>query len=329
MYKTPTLNNIIPYLYKPDESIGVEVGTDVGQTVLEQGPHPELMKNRRLSVRNMRLSTANRYSVYNLDYDANAVFEERIICINILRAAYYRMVEHGELKTRGFIGQCLFQSLNYAEDAASRGLPLSDWNALEVVSCGWALPAERIMRNFFNLKERIKCKHVDFNLDFFVVSLKIRQILAFIGAHEWARKTFEREFSKAGEGELTAVEKIVLDESDNQVTFANEALGKLEAVDVKVVTSHYACQILLNRAAHYLTKLKNYGLMTEREAGGFLDAIHVNISDLFKYHKLDNQMSDQRKSELLQLWKLVEIQPAEKDAGNIPASGIDEGYVME
>ena len=97
---------------------------------------------------------------------------------------------------------------------------------------------------------------------------------------------------------------------------------------MKLVTSHYACQILLNRAAHYLTKMKNYGLMTEREASGFLDAIHVNISDLFKYH-IDSQMSDQRKSELLQLWKLNEIQPAKKDAGNIPASGIDEGSVME
>ena len=260
--------------------------------------------------------------MYNLDYNANAVFEERIIFINVLRSAYYCMVERGELKARGIIDQSLFQSLNYAEDAALQGLPLSDWNALEVVSCGWALPAGRIMRKIFNLKERIKRRHVNLNLDFFVVSLKAHQILAFIGAHEWARKTFEREFSKAGEGQLTAVEKIVLEESDNQVTFANEALGKLESVDVKMVTSQYACQILLNRAAHYLTKLKNYGLMTEKEASEFLDAIHENICDLWKYREIDNQMSDQRKSELLQSWKLVEIQPAENDATNIPASGI-------
>ncbi len=30
----------------------------------------------------------------------------------------------------------------------------------------------------------------------------------------------------------------------------------------------------------------------------FEDAIHENICDLFKYHAIDNQMSDQRKSEL-------------------------------
>jgi hypothetical protein len=328
------LKNVIPYLYEPDDSTAVEVGTDVAQTILEQCPRTELVKNRRLSVRNMRLSTCKKYSVYNLDYDANAVFEERVIFINVLRSAYYHMVESGELEARGFIGQSLFQSLNYAEDAASRGLPLSDWNALEVVSCGWALPAECIMRKFFNLKERIKGRHVDFNLDFFVVSLKGRQILAFIGAHEWARETFEREFSKAGEGQLTEVEKIVLNESDNQVTFANEALGKLEAVDVKMVTSHYACQILLNRAAHYLEKLKNHGLMTEREAAEYLNAIHVHISDLFKYHETDNHMSEQRKSELLQSWYLVGIEPAINDAAKMskkvaaPASGIDEGSVM-
>jgi hypothetical protein len=327
------LKNLIPYLYQPEVRTGVEFGTDVGQSVLEQCPRIELIKSRRVSVRDLRLSTGNRYSVYNLhsDYDTNAVIEERVIYINCLRCAYYRMVESGELEA-GFIGHSLFQSLKYAEDAATRGLPLSDWNALEVESWwSWVLLAERVMRLFFNMMKGVNVKHVDFNLDFYVVSLRVRQILALIGAHEWARKTFEREFSKAGEGRLTEVEKIVLSESDNQVKLANEALNKLEAVDVTMVTSHYACQILLNKAAHYLTKLNNYGLMTEREVRGFLNEIDKNLSDLFKYQEVDDQMNDRRKEDVLSSWDLgdaISKKPSINDAANLSSMeavpGVDE-----
>jgi hypothetical protein len=309
---------------------------------MEQCPRIELLKSRRVSVQNVKLSIGGINFVYNIGQHGRqthnfAVIEERVIFINCLRCAYYRMVERGELKAAGFVGHSLFRSLNYAEDAASRGLPLSDWTAVEVVSCGWTLRAERIMRLFFNVVEGIKDRHVDFNLDFFVVSLKVRQILAFTGAHEWARKTFEREFSKVGEGQLTEVEKIVLSESDNQVELAYDALSKFEAVDVTMVTSHCACQILLNRAAHHLTKMENYGLMTERELRGFLDEIRQNLSGLFEYHEVDEQMNDRRKAEILASWNLVgaiskQIQPCKNDGfANFrteaaQAHGVDEGF---
>lgn len=292
---------------------------------MEQCPRIELLKSRRVSVQNMKLSIGSRNFVYNIGQHGrqthnSAVIEERVIYINCLRCAYYQMVERGELKAAGFVGHSLFRSLNYAEDAASRGLPLSDWKAVEVVSCGWTLRAERVMRFFFNMAEAMKGRHVDFNLDFFVVSLKVQQILAFTGAHEWARKTFEREFSKAGEGQLTEVEKIVLSESDNQVKLAYNALSKFETVDVTMVTSHYACQILLHRAAHHLTKMENYGLMTERELRGFLVEIQQNLSGLYKYDEVDEQMNDRSKADVLASLNPdhahSKIHPCEIDAAN-------------
>ena len=66
---------------------------------------------------------------------------------------------------------------------------------------------------------------------------------------------------------------LVLDESDEQVELADEALKKLSETDVAIVKSHYVCQILLNRAAYYFIKLKKNGLMTEREADHFLENI--------------------------------------------------------
>lgn len=273
-YTPPNLKNVTPY-FNQSFSISAEQSTNV---------QPEQMKNRRLSAMAIR-QVRRRSSVYDavrtdtMGSLEDRVLEERVIFISVLRSAYHRLVKHGELEARGFIAHSLFQSLNLAEDAASKCLPLDDWNALEESSQSWAMPAESLMRRLFNRK------NVDFDSDFFVVSLKVRQIIAFNIAHDWAKKTFKREFSECGEGRLTQAEKVVLDESDEQVRLADEALSKLDSRDVKLVTGRYACQILLNRAASYLTELEEEGFMSGREAGEFLDEIHEHISDLYESHE--------------------------------------------
>mmetsp|Transcript_26297 Transcript_26297/g.56470 ORF Transcript_26297/g.56470 Transcript_26297/m.56470 type:complete len:997 (-) Transcript_26297:1437-4427(-) len=292
-YVKPNLKHVIPYLYQPlENNIGVEDGYDDGGP---PSPRPfrrtELMKNRRASVRDIRLSTGNRQTVFDLKarYDEKDVQEERLMFIKILRSAYFRLIEHGELESRGFIVHSLAQSLEYVEDAASRGLPLADWNALEVASDSWARPAESMMHKVFNLKQRIRRKkyRIDLDLDFFLINLKVRQILLFTQAHQWARKIFKQEFSK-GNGCLTAAEKIVMDESDGQVEMAVGTLSKFDEMDVAMVKSHYVCQILLNRAAYYFKKLKKHGLMTEREAGEILEEIEENIYDLLECRKTEH-----------------------------------------
>jgi len=56
-----------------------------------------------------------------------------------------------------------------------------------------------------------------------------------------------------------------LKHSDEQVEVADALLSKLDKTNVAIVKSHYACQILLNRAAYCFQKLKKHGPMTERE----------------------------------------------------------------
>ena len=144
---------MIPYLYKPGDSafgIGVvnseEEGVDDGVPIVEEeGPadsehdSKRNIMNRQKSVLRLRQTTGNIAQVFNIqpaELDANAVLEERVIFISVIRAGYFRLVEYGEIKTRGFVGRSLFTSLNYAEDAVTYGLPLADWNTLEVVSNG-------------------------------------------------------------------------------------------------------------------------------------------------------------------------------------------------
>lgn len=305
-YVKPYLNHVIPYLYKGESKISVEGGSDDGKN---RDPKPfsrtELMKNRRASVKDIRKSGGNRGTVFDLrhKYDEKDVQEERLMFIKILRAGYHRLVDHGELEGRGFIVHTLAQSLEYVQDAASKGLPLEDWNALEVASDSWARPAESMMRKLFHLKQLVKRKkyRTALDLDFFLINMRVKQILAFTQAHKYARNVFKQEFSKGSDGELTAAEKIVMDECDAQVELAVETLSTFVESDVAMIKSHYVCQILLNRAAYYFKKLIKRGLMTEREAGEFLEEIEESIYGLSECRKAEHtdEMSDAHKMDRL------------------------------
>ncbi len=69
---------------------------------------------------------------------------------------------------------------------------------------------------------------------------------------------------------------------------ADEALEKLEKEDVAIAKSLLLCHILLSRAAGYFKKLASQGLMSEREAGTFLEDIDKNISDVMHAHAIDH-----------------------------------------
>ena len=223
-YKKPNLKNVIPYLYK-NERVEEKVDVDMGNNdtsdhePTSQRPSKRsiaLLKGRRQSVRQIRESHGDRETIFDLKmrYDERTVHEERLVFLKILQSSYWRLIEHGEIESRGFIVHTLGKSLEYAEESAGRGLPISDWNALEVATDSFARPAEWILYHIFSLKQRIKNKDVfHLDLDFALVAMKVRQILAFISAHERARRVFKEEFSKAGGcGTLTAAEKIVIDE---------------------------------------------------------------------------------------------------------------------
>jgi len=248
------------------------------------------MKKRRSSVINIRKSRGNRATVFDLRARINedVVNEERVVFIKILRSAYHRLIDHGEIEQRGFIVHSLFRSLEFASDAANLGLPLSDWNALLVAFDSFTRPAEHFMFKLFDMKRRLKNKefNVDFDHDFALVQQRVRLILSFVNAHKWARQVFKEEFSKAGQYDLTVAEKVVMDESDGQVAMADKALLELAEEDVAIVKSHYVCHILLNKGAYYYKKLKKHGLVTEREAGEKLEEIEDEIYHVLKCRKL-------------------------------------------
>ncbi|KAL7536985.1 hypothetical protein ACHAWF_005623 [Thalassiosira exigua] len=283
IYVEPKLKNVVPYFLQPGEN---EKKADINETVNRK----KIGSRSRLMTRERTARGSLRETVFNLRsrYDDAIVQEERLVFIKILRFTYHHLIDLGEIPPRGFMIYSLKQSLDYAWDSASKGEPLSDWEYLEVASRGFSKQFESMMRRWSKLKHDLKRKRFRtiFDVDFFVVQMKVQRLLAFIQAHTLARKIFKEEFSKTGDGSLTAVEKVVLDESDKQVEHAKNALNELDESDVKLVSSHYACLILLNRAANYFKKLQKHGLMSPKEAGEFLEDIEEAIYDVHECHKV-------------------------------------------
>jgi hypothetical protein len=92
---------------------------------------------------------------------------------------------------------------------------MNDWTAVYHRSKRFSKPIVSMVRAISKLGRLVlgfEEDHQFQDLDFVGVELKIRQILAFNQAHHQARKVFKEGFCKAGVNELTAAEKIVIDE---------------------------------------------------------------------------------------------------------------------
>ncbi len=114
-------------------------------------------------------------------------------------------------------------------------------------------------------------------LEHFGTLYLVQEVLAFIKAHSIAEAAFKDLSQGDANGELTQAEIIVLQESVAQVRLAKDALKEFDEKEVQQIKSHYACNIILNRAAAYYERLSEQGLMSEREAGEFLEEMEKEI----------------------------------------------------
>lgn len=86
-----------------------------------------------------------------------------------------------------------------------------------------------------------------------------------------AREKFLEEFCQ--DTELTAAEKIVLNECDSQLNMAQFELDAIDKDQVSLIKTNYLAQILLNKGASCIKEMQADGLMTEKEAGEFLEEV--------------------------------------------------------
>ncbi|KAL3769325.1 hypothetical protein ACHAWO_007524 [Cyclotella atomus] len=317
-YNQPNLKHVVPYLYKEHQpNGGISTLEPTGEKHATFAGDVKVMRRKRqTSIQAMRRDRSQKSTVFDLTskVDEREVYEERLIFLKLLRSAYYSQIEHGELESRGFIAHSLFHSLDVEEDRAVRGLSMNDWEALQVVSSSLARPAEYARKRAFEIKDRLLGgKAMPWGMEFFLVSMQVRQALAFTQAHKRAAKIFRQEFTCTSKQSLSSAEKIVLDESAAQVRLADKAIQGLDKEDVKMIKSHYACHILLSRSAHYFSKLSQYGLMSQREAGEFIEEIEEEIHSLIACKEFAHEDEITTETKMHRLSRIPEYMLANMD----------------
>jgi len=290
MYQTPNLEHVIPYLYHSLPTTSprrVEVHHPV--------PNSRVLTHRRASVCKLKgnykwdnvfgsiSSSTPEHTIHNDEVDSEALHEARLNFIEILKSAYHRQIKLGELDSNGELVYSLFQSLEFCEDAAARGLPLNDWEGTKIASATRVLLVDEFFRRML-----IKVRHIwkrrrgnmagnndkFFDTDAFKVWLLVRQALAFVRAHSLARTEFEEHFCSMIP---TSEEEKVIEESNAQCALAQADLDDIDREDVARIRGHKMCRIILNDAIKYIDELAHQELIPEKDAGETLDQLNEYI----------------------------------------------------
>lgn len=153
--------------------------------------------------------------------------------------------------------------------------------------------------------------------------MKVNSLLCFIRAHDIAKSKFStycaevQADKKSKSGPNSIAQQAVIEEVDAQIKLADDALKELDQDDVTQITSHYACQVLLNKSAFFFQTLAKQGLMTEKEASEFMDEIEDDVIDTSECQKAkhDGELTDSvKRGIMLQLSKSFGLKEGEEAA---------------
>eukprot|EP00986_Skeletonema_menzelii_P008308 scaffold3452_cov130-Skeletonema_menzelii.AAC.7 len=320
LYSTPNLAHVIPYIlqtmrHRRKRSAFVQNGYSIetfgtnnldtqnaGGTAETRVAEQSFQsteggsKSSGQTAQQRRQSQANCFMKCDKDiFDPEDAHESNIILDE--ERSYFDQLSDGTLDESGDLQYSLFEGLTFAEEAASKGQPLNDWNATKVASSTNVVFSNRV----FNIvliqlklvlsrlkqacKEILTCKkkccsgvcdkntfkqRLLSNYDLYAiskVSFSVRQSLAFRHAHLNAQKVFVEEFASCP---LSPAEEKVIEESKAQVRLAEQDLGGIDVDDVNMIKGHLVCWFLLNKAVKYVETLSWQGLIPEKDANEML-----------------------------------------------------------
>jgi len=206
----------------------------------------------------------------------------RKVFVELLRAAYSRQVDRGELDGRlGFVEYQLLQSLDIIEPRIEKGKPLNDWKVSQIVSHDVTNYVNSTYKNVALHLTRCFCRRdlakVRPSLEFEILTEKVITILSFAEAHRLAQEKFKDQFCDNYASEFLVQEEIVMKESEAEVKIALDELREYDQEDVRIIVSHYFCRILLNKNARTIEKFKHSGLLSELEASEYINQVENSL----------------------------------------------------
>lgn len=210
----------------------------------------------------------------------------RVMFVQLLKASYNAQIRDGELDPReyeGFLSYSLLQSLEFAHERATKGNALNDWTLSQIVRTIQLDQTEHFgkligVRLYAWLRFK-KQSEPHQHLSYQHLRLEVLRAFSFIDAHLEAQEHLVKEFGK-NEGELKLAVQQVLRESKEEVAKARSVLRSKTKKQLRDVISHHLCTILLNKAARYITRLTDSGILLPREATEELEKIEHNMLEV-------------------------------------------------
>lgn len=107
----------------------------------------------------------------------------------------------------------------------------------------------------------------------------VYRALSFIAAHRRAQERFSNETLEGAEvgDEIVTIAKRVLLESESQVAMAEDLIRSKDSEDVCNLVSHLFSVILLNKIAREVVRLQVNGILHEKEAREYLEAVNQEL----------------------------------------------------
>ena len=208
----------------------------------------------------------------------------RLLFIKLVRAAYYRLVKHGELADRQYLMYTIERSLKLAEDAILQGEPIMDWEYLRRPSFN-AIKSGRkwVCRKYHRASQPSCCrtKHRGPDVDYVEMRSQIEVTLAFLRAHRLARgQLTTRFFNGEGRDGLSEEEAEVLRESEEECAEAERFLESHPIDTLSSIVSHKVSKIALSSAVDHIEEFADSGLLNEHDVEHMFEEIEEMLHDI-------------------------------------------------
>lgn len=242
-YEKPELGKVLEYFNATSSGEGGE-GSGKGE------PSPDEVEQPTAGA---SLPTTTIAS--DAEEEAQLATEFRKVFVELLRSAYHKLIENGELDGReGFATYALLEGLDFTTDAVQGGKPIEDWELTLKICKSWTEPIDRyvtkMLRGFSSCcGSRSKRQQVfhdakQINPEAEKTAGFVRIAAGLIRAHQIAEKLFLDEMACI---DAPRTLDMILKESQAQVKLAKETITDYD--DLDVIVSRIVCIIVYKKAA--------------------------------------------------------------------------------
>ena len=285
----------VPLLRKYSaDKIGEMLSENENATGNERAIERELVENGRSSVTTSNDITTleedgkRDESIQEVSNSDHLLIELRQTFLDLVHAGYEEQIRLGELNSRqdgGILVHTLKQSVELAQQQAAKGQRLNDWKTVSIENDTDFTSRHVRVRKWIRdsslfLSSCLHCRRNTQDVKYGVFRSERSEMLkalCFIHAHKSAQGTLFLELDSAAADSFDDAVKVVLRESDDEISMARERIKSFPQNAVEAFATELLCKILLRRLLTFVDRLVSLKILKESEGTQFEDEINAAL----------------------------------------------------